>query len=273
MSQTFFSKLDAEEKKSRLSSLGSAHGEVTLWLKGSKDKSHYRVHDFDRERSAIILETKADLFPLNTELLCSFEMRGMNFFSKVVFQKSVGDFAVIVFDGDFFKSERRNSYRLLTYPHYQVWASFNLGKEYQGGNVIGLKNRISQTGIFKNFLNLVNDEKDPEASSAGLLRVRIQDLSTTGMAIHIGELEHEHFPKDHVFQNVPISFTDGVLTVPAVRVMYVAPYIGPDRNLKQYKVGLRFDELPLTLDQALGKRINQMLRANDKNKDFENFLK
>lgn len=273
MSQTFFSKLSAEEKQSRLSTLGSSHGEVTLWIKGSKDKKVLKVKDFDRERTAIVLESQDDLFPLNTQLLCTFEMRGMNFFSQVSFQKSIGGYSVIQFSGDFFKSERRNSYRLLTFPLYEVWAEFDLGEEYQGGNVVGLKNRVSQTGIFKNFLNLVNENKETETTSTGELKIRVQDLSTTGMAIHIGELESAYFCKDRLFEKVNIRFTDEVIQIPLVKAMYIVPYVGPDKNLKKFKVGLHFEDLPLNVDQSLGKKINQLLRANDKNKDFENFIK
>lgn len=273
MSQTFFSKLDAEEKSSRLQTLGSSKGLLTIWIKGSKEKRAVSAVDYDRDRSAIVLDTNDDIYPLNTQLLCTFEMRGMNFFSQVTFQKGIGGMAVLQFIGDFFKSERRNSYRLLTYPHYEVWAEMDLGGDYQGGNVVGIKNRVSQTNLFKNFLNLVNENKDSEVSQTGQLKVRVQDLSTTGMAIHIGELERNHFPKDHIFQNVTLSFTNEKLLIPKVKVMYVVPYIGPDRNLKVFKVGLHFEELALSVDQTLGKKINEMLRANDKNKDFENFIK
>lgn len=273
MSQTYFSKQDAAEKQNRLSGIANIRGEVTLWLKGSKDKKILTVTDFDKERTALVLESKDNLFPVNSRVLCSFSYRGMNFFAEVLYQKSIAGYGLISFTGDFYKSERRNSFRLMTFPQYEVWCEINLGEAYQGGKVVGLKNRISQTGIFKNFLKLVNDDAADTGPETGVLKLRLQDLSVTGLALHIGELEKEYFSKDQTFENVTLRFTDEVVTIPKMKVMYLAPYVGADRNLKQYKVGVRFEELPTVIDEALGKKINQLLRENDHNRDFETFIK
>lgn len=273
MSQTFFSKLDASEKNARLSSFALAQGEITLWVKGTKEKQNLKVSSFDKDRSSLVLETRAEPFPINSKLLASFEFRGMNFFAEITLQRSIGGQILVHFGGDFFKSERRNSYRLLTFPLYEVWTSIDLGEEYDGGNVVGIKDKRSQTGIFKNFLNLVNNVEDPEVNSTGSLRLRVQDLSTTGMALHIGELETGQIQKDREFENVDLIFPEETLRVPKIRIMYVVPYIGSDRNVKKFKVGVRFEEVPLQLDQKIGKKINELLRANDNNKDFEDFIK
>ncbi len=273
MSQTFFSKLDASEKNARLSSFAHAQGEVTLWIKGSKEKQNLRVTSYDKERSSLVLETRDEVFPINSKLLCSFEFRGMNFFAEVMLQKSIGGQFLVHFPGDFFKSERRNSYRLLTFPLYEVWTTIDLGEEYEGGNVVGLKDKRSQTGIFRNFLNLVNNEENPDKNVTGSLRLRVQDLSTTGMAVHIGELETSQFKKDREFEKVDLSFPDETIRIPKIRVMYVVPYIGSDKNVKKFKVGIRFEDVPLGLDQKLGKKINELLRANDNNSEFEDFIK
>lgn len=273
MSQTFFSKLDASEKIARLGSFAASHGEVTIWPKGAREKKNIRVNAFDKDRVSLVLETREAPYALDSRLLCSFEFRGMNFFAEVVLQLSIGGMYVIHFPGDFFKSERRNSFRLLTFPLYEVWTSFDLGASYEGGNVIGLKSKQSQTGIFKNFLNLVNNVEDPAVNSTGSIRLRVQDLSTTGMALHIGELEAEQIKKDREFEKVELVFTSETLVIPKIRVMYVVPYIGADKNVKKFKVGIRFEDVPLDLDQKLGKKINELLRSNDNNSDFEDFIK
>lgn len=273
MSQTFFSKLDASEKNARLSSFANAQGEITLWPKGAKEKQNLKVSSYDKDRVSLVLETREETFPLNSKLLSSFEFRGMNFFAEVILQKSIGGQILVHFPGDFFKSERRNSYRLLTFPLYEVWTTIDLGEDYEGGNVIGLKNKKSQTGIFKSFLNLVNNEENPDVNSTGSLRLRVQDLSTTGMAVHIGELETGHIQKDREFEKVDLVFTDETIRIPKIRIMYVVPYIGSDKNVKKFKVGIRFEEVPLHLDQKLGKKINELLRANDNNSEFEDFIK
>ncbi len=271
MSQIFFSKQDPSEKLSRLSLLGSSRGVLTIWLKGSKDKHEFSVNKYDRDREEIVLEPKDKIFKTGDSVLCTFELRGMNFFSEVIYMESISGYPVLQFKGTLFKSERRNSFRLLTFPVYEVNAEFDLGEVYEGGNVIDLKNRNNQTGLFKNFLKIVGDnEQDVDLAK---LKIRVQDLSTTGMALHIGELEYKYFEKNLVYQKVQLRFSDETITVPEVKVVYVVDYISNDKNLKRYKVGLHFDNLPKNIDDIIGKKINSLLRQNDQNKDFENFIK
>lgn len=268
MSQTFFSKQDATEKRSRLLLLGTTKGSLTVWRKGTKDKLTYVALDYDQERDGIILNTYEKKFPLNETILCAFELRGMNFFSEVVFQESIGGYAFLQFANTLFKSERRTSYRLMTYPMYEVWAEFELAEAYEGGKVVDIKSRTSQTGIFKNFLKLVEHDE-----SADKLRVRVQDISTTGMALHIGELEQEFFPKDMSYKKVNIRFEDEVIQIPEVKIVYVASTPSNDPNLKKFKLGIHFENIPTLLDDRIGKKINSLLRQNDFNKDFETFIK
>jgi hypothetical protein len=271
MSQIFFSKQDPSEKLSRLSLLGSSRGVVTVWLKGKKDKHEFSVHKYDKDREELVLDGKEKLFKTGDIVLCTFELRGMNFFSEVIYLESISGYPVLNFKGTLFKSERRNSFRLLTYPLYEVNAEFDLGKVYEGGNVVDLKNRTNQTGLFKNFLKLVgHNEQDGDLAK---LRVRVQDLSTTGIALHVGELEHEYFAKDLIYQNVVLNFGDETITVPEVKVVYVVDFISNDKNLKRYKIGLHFNNLPENVDDLIGRKINSLLRQNDNNKDFENFIK
>jgi hypothetical protein len=105
------------------------------------------------------------------------------------------------------------------------------------------------------------------------VRIRVQDLSVTGMSVYLGELEVAHFEKERNFKNVTISFVDEIIEVPEVRVVYVVDYISGDKNLKKYKVGFNFPNLSSKMDDVLSKKINKLLRENDFNKDFENFLK
>lgn len=269
MSQTFFSKLDQTEKSNRLKSIGHNRCLVTIWVKGEKDKHNVHAMTYDADRSTLIMNTREDIFPNNTPVLCSFEFRGMNFFSQVVFVKSVGDFACLKFESDLFKSEKRQAFRLMTYPQHNVWAVIDLDEGYQGGKVIDFRTKQSTTALFNKFLSLVEgDETNPSA-----LKIRVQDLSTSGMALHIGELESQYFPKEAVFKNVKIKFADDEVVIPLVKIVYVAKIPSADKNLTKFKLGINFENLPSALDHWLGKKINQLLRDSDHNKDFENFNK
>jgi hypothetical protein len=273
MSQTFFSRQDPTEKTNRLSQLGISQGLVTLWKKGNKERFIFNVMAYDKVRSELVLNSKDDVpFPTGASLLCTFETRGMTFFSQIVLMKSIAGYWVLHCNSDLFKSERRNSYRLLTFPIYEVWTEFDLALTYEGGKLVDFKTKLSQTGLFKNFLQLI-EPGDPSQTDATKLKIRVQDLSTTGMALHIGEIERNYFFKDEIFKNVRIVFTDETILIPEVKVVYVVDYISGDKNLKTFKVGLHFPGLSTALDDQLGKKINKLLRDNDFNKDFENFIK
>ena len=269
MSQTFFSKLDQAEKDNRLTAIGNGRSKVTVWIKGQKDKHILDALSYDAERSILTLDLQDDLYPTYAGVLCSFELRGMSFFAETIFLKTSGNFACLKFAADLFKSEKRSSYRLMTFPIHEVWAVFNLDEAYEGGKVIDFRTKQSTTAIFSKFLNLVEgDDSNPVA-----LKVRVQDLSTTGMSLHIGELESKYFPKEAVFKNVIIRFIDEDITIPEIKIVYAVNFIGSDKNLKKYKLGIHFENLSSTLDHLLGKKINSLLRESDHNKDFENFKK
>lgn len=271
MSQTFFSKQDPQETVSRLSLLANSRGTVTVWLKGKKDRYNWQAFKFDKERMEVVLDTKDYIFSDGQTVLCTFELRGMNFFSEVIYKTSIGGYAVLHFKNTLFKSERRSSYRLMTFPLYEVWAEFPVGASYQGGKVVDFKSRTNQTALFKNFLKIVGDNNVPE--DAEKLKIRVQDISTTGMAVHIGELEAPYFQKDQVFENVNIKFSDEVIVVPKAKIVYMVNYISNDKNIKKYKLGIHFENLPANIDDRIGRKINELLRQNDFNKDFENFVK
>lgn len=271
-SQTYFRKLDDQEKNSRLWQLSQAKVPVIVWLKGQKHKHSFDVLEYDKELLQITTSTDSSPFPDSTVLI-SFEYKGMNFFSEVQQRTAVGGKIVFIFDGVLYKSERRASFRLMTFPIYEVYGLFPLDQSYQGGNVVQFKSGQSQTGLFKNFLKLVEPEAKNQSEDEGSnLKIRIQDFSTTGLSIHVGEIEKKYFPKDVVFKNMQLTFSDDVIVIPEAKVVYVVDFIG-DKGLKKIKVGIHFENITTQIDEALGKKINKLLRDVDSNKDFENFLK
>jgi hypothetical protein len=271
MSQTYFSKLDPKEKESRLLQLGSSKGEVTVWVKGQKLKHKFSVIQFDFKRNEIILETNEEKFSAGTSLLCSFDLRGLSFFCEVISNRSLMGHFILETKKDLYKSEKRSSYRLLTFPIYEVYAEFDLGKSYEEGKIIDIRTRTSQTGLFKSFLKLVENKDDENQHQR--VKYRVQDLSAGGMSLQISELEADLFVKDFIFTNVVIQFRDESIVVPEVKVVYLVDYIAGDKNLKKYKVGLHFTNLPAIIDDQLGGKINKLLREIDFNKDFENFTR
>jgi len=271
MSQTYFSKLEPQEKESRLVQLANSRGQITVWVKGEKTKNHFKVLEFDKNRLEIILDTKSNIYPNETVLLCSFELRGMYFFIQVTVKISIVDQIILEVNETLFKSEKRSTYRILTFPIYEIYTQFDLEEAYEGGKVIDLKNRTSQTALFKNFLKLIETREDAKLNQT--VKYRIQDISVSGLSLHIGQLESQLFSKDIIYKQVEIQFPDETIIIPEVKVVYIIDYIAGDKNLKKFKVGLTFSNLPSGVDDQLGRKINSLLREIDFNKDFENFSK
>src|SRR5690606_36704903 len=112
----------------------------------------------------------------------------------------------------------------------------------EGGNVIDLKKRSSQTMLFHSFVKLVNGSEETVENSS-TLKIRVQDLSATGMSLHLGELETKYFTKDKIFKNVQIDFSDEQIMIPEVKIEYDVDHTSRDQNLKSFKVGLSFPNL------------------------------
>ena len=271
MSYTYFSKLNPHEKLSRLSQLGQSGGKVTVWIKGKKERFSFSVLEFDKERYNIQLNTKSPFIPLKTEVLFSFDLRGMNFFCQATLNKNILDNIVLEVTGELYKSEKRSSYRLMTYPIYEVYAEFDPKESYEGGVVFDFKSKTNQTGLFKNFLKLV-DKKESE-DQITKLKFRTQDISTTGLSLQVGHLETQIFQKDSIFNDVNLIFKDETIVIPEAKVVYVVDYVGSDRKVKSYKVGMHFPKLSTNIGDQIGKKINELLRQIDSNKDFEKIIK
>jgi hypothetical protein len=276
MSQTFFTVLDPLETLIRLGLLGSSKGRVTIWVKGSQEKRSAQVQDFDKETSTLLLHLKDSSFTKQKKILCTFELRGMNFFSEVSPSLGLDGNVVLIFSKTIYKSERRTSYRLLAGPIYEIFAQFKLSDPLIESKVIDIKLKQSQTGLFRNFLKIVDGSADLVSDSQeknNFLKIKIQDLSTTGMSFFVGSHELSFFKKDNIFEKVILGFSDEEITIPSVKIIYVVDYISKVKMIKKFKVGVHFENLPLSLDDLLGKKINLLMRENDSNKEFENFIK
>jgi hypothetical protein len=270
--QTNFTTLTEAEKNSKLWQLATHKGQCTLWRRGQKERVKFRVKDFEKENSKLILHVEQGSPTHGSDILGSFELKNVSFFFKSKIIVSSPNTLVIDTSGEFFKSERRQNYRLLTYPIYDIDAYFSLPVDYQGGKVVDIRNKTSQTGLFRSFLKLV----EPEASEklGNRLRLRVQDLSVTGLSIHIGEIELPFFRTGEIIKDLEIDVAGEMFAIPLVKVVYVVDQIGHlESHQKKFKVGLRFEKLSQELDLRLGKKINELLRQVDANHEFEDFLK
>jgi hypothetical protein len=266
-----FTALDEAERKSRLWHLASQKGQCTLWVRGEISRQNFRVKDFDRESGKLSFHSEDQNWRSGQDVLGTFELKGMSFFFKGRVQSANAESFVLTMTGEFYKSERRRATRMLAYPLYEIKARFNLPASYDEGKVRDIRHKASNTGLFKSFLRLVDEEKGQNTGSELILRV--QDLSASGMSVHIGPVEAEWFRTGELISDVNIALNSQDLIVPKVRVVYVVDHIGGDRRTKLFKVGLRFEELPRPIEEMITKNIQSLLKLSDVNNDFEDFVK
>lgn len=269
-SNVHFEKLDRLEKQSKLFQLTQRKNFVTVWLKGNSLREKYEVTDFAREKLELFIKSTPESTMLDKEVLYSFDLSGVNFFGKGKTKLIEGETWSIDCASDLFKSERRTTYRLLTYPNYNVFAFFKINEEYVGQNVIDFRTKQSQTGIFKDFLRIVGDDKD-SLDKEGHLHFRVKDLSVTGLALEIGELEKKFFTAGEKTGKIYLNFEGQEFSIPDAKIVYVIDVIGKENKGRMFKVGVQFLKVDLGLDQKLGNLINKALR--DVEDEFEDFIK
>ena len=98
----------------------------------------------------------------------------------------------------------------------------------------------------------------------------MQDLSATGLSLHLSEAELPWFKTGDAFADAQLRFPDETLALPNLQVVYVVDLIG-EKGPKRFKAGLRFGGDANT-EERVAAKINGLLREVDANRDFEDFL-
>lgn len=271
-SSTYFQKLNLDEKKSKLSQLSRGKLEITIWSKGNKNRETLSTVEFSRDRLELIcsLERKSQFVGL--EVLYTFKLNGLSFFGKGQFKSLDSNRAVLDCSEDLFKSERRATFRLLTYPHHEAYVLVKIPEaQKDGSNLVQMRTGLSQTGLFKSFLNLLKDDEDTPFHK-GYFPFRILDISVTGLAFQVGEMERKYFPKGEKTGPLYIDFNGQEISIKNSEIMYVSDLILPkSKNHKSLKIGIKFLNVDINTDQLIGKLINSALR--DFESEFEDFIK
>lgn len=266
-----FTKIRTDEALKRVNNLKEKNGDIIVWLKGRAIRETYTISEVYKEnRIKIYPKTTSHLADNN--VLIKFSIAGQNYFTTADFKKDKENgFFILHFNDDFYKSERRSSYRLLVYPTYDVKIYFLVQDNYEGSNIVDINTGQSETGIFKSFLKIMGQD---EAQGSNEIFYRVQDLSTSGVSFVIGGIDEKYFKQGEQLHDFKIIFDGEEFIVSGARVVYVIDYIQMNKKgLKQFKVGLEFDSLSTTMDSQLGKKIADVLRKNEANEEFEDFIK
>lgn len=269
-SKVHFTPLNRQELRSRIKSLISNNIELIIWIKGRAAKESYRALQLDADSQKITVKPYDSAQFVGKDILYKFEIAGSHYFGIGKLEKDSAGLVYIKYERKLYKSERRSSYRLLTYPTYDVKTYFTVSDDYQGENVVDIRTGKSQTNIFKNFLKIIG-QKDETAT--GLISLRVLDLSVSGLSFIIGELEKNLFKENTELKSFMISFDGEEFEIPKANVVYVVDYIQSEKkNIKQFKVGIKFSKVSINTDSRLGQKINKMLRENESNDEFEEFV-
>lgn len=265
-SKTYFTKQNRKEKESKLSQVHKNGHKLTIWEKGSTTREEFSVGDFNRTDLFLVV-SRLESTLNNKQVLYAFSINGVNYFGKGELKELGEKRFRLECSEDLFKSEKRESFRLLTYPHHEVYVQVPMNAESEDtSNLVSFKTGQSQTGLFKNFLNLVGEETDIEKEGFG--KFRVLDISVTGLAFQVGEFEKDALIGTKELKPIHIEFLEE-LQIPRAEIRYIVPMV--QKSGKAYKVGLKFKDIDLNIDQKLGKMINDAMR--DFEQDFEDFLK
>lgn len=265
---TSFTKQNEKEKQSRYLNILKNDGVVVVWERGSKTKESFSVFDFDKKKSILTLRLSSRSEYAGKEVLYSFSLSGVSYFGQGNLSAIDKDGYKLDCNGDLFKRERRESYRLLTYPHHNVYVQIPVTpEELKKSTVIDLKTGMSQTGLFNNFLKIVGDQSQAEMKS-GFMRFRVLDVSVTGLAFQITDLEKTYITDGKMVSPIFLVFNGEEIEIPRGEIRYIIPLL--QKNGKAFKVGMKFKDMTTNLDEDLGRLINEALRDFDS--EFEDFI-
>jgi hypothetical protein len=270
-----FSPLVREEKISKLNQLTkNSLNECKLWVKGKPERFFFKASYFNEEKFLLSIQPQEEYKLSDGEYCFNFELNGLNYFIESNVKRYLNDNTYTIdCEQNLFKGERRGSFRLLTYPTYKVKAYLKLDeKETQEGNLLEFKTKMSRTGLFKNFLELIDKEEKSKRGN-GFISFRVQDLSATGVCVIVGKMESELFKVGMEIPRIEIKFEKESIMIPGGEVVYINEYTQEERNnLDVYKAGIRYKFIDLNTEQKITQKIHSILTKLDSGKDFEDFI-
>ena len=189
--KAYFRKLNQEEKESKFLQLKSLDTpEIHLWVRGSDKKVPCSVASFDKQKLSLGLFDIPDHLLKEKNVLFTFYLNKVQYFGEGDLESVSGSASVVLkMKGEVYKTEKRESFRLLCYPHNEVYFYIEVDKEDEGANkVINIRTGKNEDELFDSFLDLIGkNTKDLQ----GYAKFRVIDVSVTGLAFQYGKEEEE----------------------------------------------------------------------------------
>lgn len=267
---TYFQDQTDKEKASKLLQLANNKDDITIWAKGDSFREKFSANEYSKDRVELIVNASKKSSLTNKEVLYSFKINGVNYFGKGKLKNLNAKSYVLQATEVLYKSERRNTFRLLTYPHHQVYIKLPIPEEeIEKSNVVSFNTKMSETNLFENFLSLI-DEKTKGNYRKGYFPFRVLDLSVTGLAFQSGDMESDFFPAEKEIEKIFLDFNGQEIELPKCEVVYNVSILHSNTQQRTKKIGIRFLDVDTNLDEQLGRLINGALR--DVESDFEDFI-
>lgn len=277
-----FIKLSIEEMGTKLNNLAKQKEIIKVWIKGEAS-SLYRVSDYTvlkSPESADYLLTlfsegeESDQIFVGKKVLFNFSINDSDYFSEgSVSHDDIHNTLVIRLTDNFYRTEKRDNERLLTFPHHQVYAYFKVLNEKDESNVIELKREEDKLYIdykMKQKKELKERLKKKISDVEDLIGFRALDISRSGIAFIINNDESKYF-KDNIKYSFYILFDGDIFVVKGANLVYKVDYVGGPEGKKRFKVGLNFNPV-----ENLSKHIQELLRESSGvgsiQKEFEEFV-
>lgn len=277
-----FIKLSIEEMGSKLTSLAKQKEVIKVWEKGH-DSFLYRVKDYTALKtpdSADFFLTlfsegeESDLALIGKSVYFNFTLNDSDYFSEgKISHDDAHNTLVIRLVDNFYRTEKRDNERLLTFPHHQVYAYFKVLNEKNESNVIELKREEDKLYIdYKNKQKKELKERLKKKISdvEDLIGFRALDISHSGIAFIINGDESKYFNDNNKY-SFYILFDGDIFVVKGASLVYKVDYVGGPQGKKRFKVGLNFNPV-----ENLSRHIVELLRessgAGSIQKEFEDFV-
>lgn len=266
---TYFRELGLREKKSKLARLVDQNGTVMVWKKGDNKRELYERLSMAPDSLEIQLsgaKTKYD----KQDVLYTFELKGVHYFGKGKISKASNYGCFLDCQNTLYKRERRENFRLLTYPHHKIFVHINMNYFGEESNIIDINTQMSQTGLFKSFVKLINDD-DETPLREGHVCCRVVDISVKGLGVHVSEIEKNYLEENPELGKLFIDFKGEEIEIEEAKVIYSIPIAAQDPNVELFKVGIKFLNVDDYMEKELGKKITDTL--SEYTSDFEDFIK
>lgn len=250
--------------------------QIVFWVKGEKNKFTFELEGFNSKTYSIQISPKnSELnYPIEKYVLGNAHILGLQLFiSGSLHYDKLNNVYYLKLD-KVYKFERRKNFRIPLSAKKTAQFYIHLPEDLKlPSNVVNLGKAGEQTKLFASFMELIR-KNNSDSEKANMVHFKIQDISSSGIALIIGELETRFIIEGAILNNCILHFGEKDFVIPKAKIVYIMDYIDPIKpGTKLFKSGIQFIDLPEDIDNEISKLLSKELRNHELSKVFEDFLK